>query len=272
MQHAILLAAVLAVITAAQGAIERTIERSFAVGSAPVVEVDISGGPIHVEVGASGTVAARLEQRIRADDDAGADAVLARYETTVAEVDGRIVVKVERRSRGGWGREPLQVAVRLTVPADSRLNLDTSGGSIVVRGNVSGDVVADTSGGSITVDGGAATLNLDTSGGSIRVGQALSTLRADTSGGSITVDYVGPAATSVLADTSGGSITVGLDPAGRFSITGDTSGGGVTADGLTLDVRERARTRLVGDLNGGGARVVADTSGGTIRFRPASAP
>lgn len=274
MHHALLPTALLLVLaSAAHAVVERTVERTFTVGTAAAVEVDILSGPISVEVGPAGTVQARLEQRIRADTPAEADAVLARYEVTVGENDGRILVRVQRRGTSwSWRDSPLELAAHLVVPADARLNLDTSGGPIVVEGLLSGSLRADTSGGAIEVDGGSGSLNLDTSGGSIRVGQALGSVRADTSGGDITIAYVGPNAPSVVADTSGGSITVGLDPAGRYSLVGDTSGGRVSVDGLPFEARTTERTRIVGNVNGGGASVTADTSGGNVRFRAANAP
>jgi DUF4097 and DUF4098 domain-containing protein YvlB len=128
-------------------------------------------------------------------------------------------------------------------------------------------VKVDTSGGAITVDGGRADFDLGTSGGPIRVGRVLGNVRADTSGGSITVDYVGPTATDVSLETSGGSIRVGVDRAAKLDISAETSGGSVDVENLPFETRTIRRTRAVGSINGGGGRLTADTSGGSIEIR-----
>jgi hypothetical protein len=235
--------------------------------------VDISGGSIHVNVGPAGRIDLKVEQTVRVSTDAEADSVLDDYEI-IADLDGNTVRFIAKSKRKGWswsdmGGSKLRQKVFLTVPADTNLNLDTSGGSIGIDGEVSGTVRADTSGGSINVSGGSGDMNLDTSGGSITVGRALGRLRADTSGGSIRVDYVGPNASDVNCDTSGGSIHVGVDPGGNFDLNADTSGGRVTVEGLSFEPTVQNRTTARGRINDGGARLRADTSGGSITIKAA---
>ncbi|HUG10138.1 MAG TPA: DUF4097 family beta strand repeat-containing protein [Opitutaceae bacterium] len=266
--------ALLASALVASASIDRSIEKSFPMKPGAKVLVDISGGTITVKVGEAGRIDLVVEQVVKADTEAEADEILANYEIT-AEADGDTVRFITKSNRKDWkwsgiaSGPRLRQKVYLLVPADTDLNLDTSGGSIGIDGEISGTVRADTSGGSINVSGGSGDMNLDTSGGSITVGRALGKLRADTSGGSIRVDYVGPNAGDVNCDTSGGSIHIGVDPKGNFDLYADTSGGRVKVEGLALDIHKKDRTHVSGKVNAGGARLRADTSGGNITIEAA---
>lgn len=255
----------------ASAAIERKLEQSFDVKPGSIVKVDISGGSIESKVGPVGHVGVTLDQRFRsADTEAEADEILKDYEITLTQNGDEVLLKVRsRKSNWGWNGRNYQASARLVVPADVRLNFDTSGGSISVKGEMSADVRCDTSGGSIKVDGSSGSLNLDTSGGSISVGRALGALNADTSGGSINVDYVGPNASKVNLDTSGGSINVGVDASGNFDLVADTSGGRVSVSGLPFSAVKLSHTHASGKINAGGASLRADTSGGSITVKAA---
>jgi hypothetical protein len=259
--------------TALSGApqIERRLERTFTVAAGSLVLVDISGGPIEVDTGTGRSMQLTLVERVdNVSTDAQADEALRDYEISATQQDSTVTL-IGRRHQGSgrWRRGDPQVrlSARLTVPADVRLDLDTSGGPITVRGERAAHVKVDTSGGAITVDGGRADFDLGTSGGPIRVGRVLGNVRADTSGGSITVDYVGPTATDVSLETSGGSIRVGVDRAAKLDISAETSGGSVDVENLPFETRSIRRTRAVGSINGGGGRLTADTSGGSIQIR-----
>jgi hypothetical protein len=253
----------------AAAAIERSLDKSFGVAPGSLVKVDTSGASIRTSVGPAGTARVVLQEKFRTDDAAEADKLLERYEIVCTQEgdEVRLVVKEKKGLGLRWGeRNQVQFHPEIVLPADVRLDLDTSGGSITIGGEMKASVRADTSGGSITADGGD-DLNLDTSGGSIHVRRALGRLRADTSGGGISVDYVGRDATDVTLDTSGGSITAGVDPDAKLSIVGDTSGGRVHVDGLAGFVAEKKEhDHVSGRLNGGGGQLRADTSGGSIRI------
>ncbi len=203
---------------------------------------------------------------------------------------------------GSW--PPVNVDFEVTVPAPFMTDLHTSGGPITIGdlngavkartsggpitlgkigatvdahtsgGPISlqearGDVTLDTSGGSITVgriDGAA---DLSTSGGSVKIDSVVSTLRAHTSGGSIRAGITGPLKDECSLSTSGGSVNVTVDKAAAFKLDASTSGGDVDASGLTLtlDKVSRSRSRLAGDVNGGGPTLKLRSSGGDITVR-----
>jgi len=251
----------------AAGTVDRTLERSFNVAPGSIVKVDITGGPITATVGPAGTVQLTLKQEIRAGSETEANDLLAHFEIAATQQGEEVRLTARMKEKLGWLHQwgnAVRFSAVLTVPANVRLDLDTSGGSIKVNGETTAALRADTSGGSITVDGGSGDLNLDTSGGGIKVGRALGKLRADTSGGSITVGYVGATVTDVNLATSGGSISCGVDPAARLNLAADTSGGSVQVEGLPFEAHSREHSHASGKINGGGAPLRADTSGGSI--------
>ncbi len=260
---------------AAQAKIKRDVERTFAVSPGSEIKVDISGGSIGVEIVPGDEAELTLHQTFKTNDESEVADILENYDITFEQRGNNIILAVKRDRQGGgwfsgWKNNKANFSVTLTCPTFVDLNLDTSGGSIRVDGFVDASLVADTSGGSIKVTGGSGDINLDTSGGSISIDEALGKLRADTSGGSITIGYVGPNASDVNADTSGGSIRIGVDPEGDFDLYADTSGGRVSVEDLAITPRKMNRTHIEGKINDGGARLRADTSGGSITIHRAT--
>jgi SHS2 domain-containing protein len=257
--------------SSAESGLERRTERTFDVAAGSLVRVSIAGGPITVTTGPPGRVEATLLEEVFAHSERDAEEALANVESVVAQRDDEVEVTGRRKRSGIWefwnGRQ-VRFTATLVVPSDVRLDVDTSGGGIRVHGERTASVDADTSGGSIAIDSGT-DLTLDTSGGGIRVGQALGSLDADTSGGSITVEYVGASARDVRLNTSGGGIRVGVDPRAALTIDAGTSGGGVNVDGLPFEPSSRERNHARGTINGGGGRLTASTSGGSVRISAA---
>jgi hypothetical protein len=258
----------------ASAAVERKIEKTFSIAPGAIVKIDISGGSIESSVGEPGAVKLTLNQSFRyAGSSEEADRVLRDYDVTFHKEGENVFLRVRSKHRISWGNNSaLKTSVRLVVPSDVRLDLDTSGGSITSRGEMKASVRCDTSGGNITVDGGSGALDLDTAGGNIWVGRALKSLKADTSGGRIEVGYVGPDASDVNLDTSGGSISVAVDTTGRFNLVADTSGGRVNVENLSFEATKKSHSHASGPINGGGALLRADTSGGNITVKAGTSP
>jgi len=200
-----------------------------------------------------------------------------------------------------WGGNPVTVNFDVTVPTQYAANVRTSGGNIDI-GDLTGDVDAHTSGGNVKVAKIGGAVNIRTSGGNIEVGEAVKSLDArtsgghirvwrvagnaevDTSGGNITVDE---AAGKLNASTSGGNVSVGFTetlaadcslrtsggnvaakvPSGAaFKLDARTSGGSVRVSDVKIDITEGAigKTKVVGNVNGGGPLLKMSTSGGNV--------
>lgn len=203
---------------------------------------------------------------------------------------------------GSW--PPVEVSFTVTVPKNFNLALNTSGGDITVaslKGNVrartsggnlqfdriDGDLDGHTSGGDIVLTEGTARAKLGTSGGNIHIDRAGGPTEVSTSGGDITINAVAqlisattsggnvkatltePIKQDTLLSTSGGDVRVRVVKGAGFELDASTSGGDVHAEGLTITIDKGGvgKSRLVGSVNGGGARLKLRSSGGDITIR-----
>jgi len=242
---------------------------NFSVEPGAKINVKVNGGSIGLKIGPPGQVHVEMVQVADTDSEQEADEMIAKAQPIIEKtVNGVRVALHEGYKQWSWiGRNRgVNFSVNLVVPAKVDVDLNTSGGSIKVDGEVQGELRADTSGGSIAVSGATGKISLDTSGGGITVDRVLKQLHADTSGGAIHIGYVGADVMEIGADTSGGGISIGLDPLGNYDIHADTSGGSVRIKDLAFDASKKDRTHAEGKINRGGAPVRADTSGGNIEI------
>jgi len=154
------------------------------------------------------------------------------------EGPGSVHIVAKKRHQSWFSSSNDGVQYEIRVPAETRVSIETSGGSIKLSGT-RGHAKLDTSGGSIHVNDLVGDLDGNTSGGSILLADVKGRIRVETSGGGIEGRNLDGA---VHAESSGGSIEL-------QRVTGDidaeTSGGGI---------------RIVD----AGGLVRADTSGGSI--------
>jgi len=131
-----------------------------------------------------------------------------------------------------------RVHYQIEVPAQTALDLDTSGGKIAITGIRSRSKL-ETSGGAIEVQDLAGDLEAHTSGGSIRLRDIEGGMQVETSGGGIEGDNL------------------------RGGLTAETSGGSITLDRVTGDIHATSSGGGIHIAQAGG-RVDAETSGGSI--------
>ncbi|MEH6304568.1 DUF4097 family beta strand repeat-containing protein [Olivibacter sp. CPCC 100613] len=162
----------------------------------------------------------------------------------------------------------------------NNVNLKTSGGSINAA-DVAGNLLLHTSGGSIKLSNLKGKIDAQTSGGSIGANDISGELLAKTSGGSIRVDRMTGSAD--LA-TSAGSTSVNMVNVDKY-LKIDVSAGSVNLQlpmdkGLDLNLSAgkvnlpslgnfsgtKEKDRVVGKLNGGGARVDVHVSVGNLNL------
>ncbi|MBW2279159.1 MAG: DUF4097 family beta strand repeat protein [Deltaproteobacteria bacterium] len=258
------------------------------VESGGTLEVELSAGSVEIDSHDE----EQVEVEARADSFGGS----FRFELTSDGKDARLT-----GSGSSWfGFSASSVSVRITVPREYAIDLETGGGRVEID-DVEGDIVVHTNGGRIEVDGAVGQVEVETSGGRISIDDVDGDVRARTSGGSIDVSEVtgevdvrtsgghiqihdvgGPvfAHTSGgrisvrfndLAEgeiqTSGGSIEVEVPEGSGIDLDASTSGGRVSLDD---DVSIRGsvdRAHVVGEINGGGSELRLRTSGGNVRLR-----
>lgn len=287
---------------AAHAKIERVVEKTFTVKPGGLLTVETSGGNIAVQTTTGDKATVVAKQKIRASSESEADEILKDLTLTIEQTADGLTAKA-KYDRNNWGRQPVQVDFVVTVPANYRAELKTSGGDVKVGdlegkvhartsggnvrlGKIGGDIDAGTSGGDVSLGEGSGSVHLSTSGGNIHVDRAVgptdvstsggnidigaveNTLRADTSGGNVRAQIHGALKGDCKLGTSGGEVSVVVDKSAAFELDAATSGGGVDASGLTITIEKggSGKSRLAGKVNGGGPLLKLRTSGGGINI------
>ena len=227
---------------------------------APGGEFDLDASVGSVTLTGSSESGARIEITSNRDD------LESLLDFSFDESAGAVRVTAHKKYHDWNWHSNIRVHFEVRVPADTRVEIKTGGGSVRIA-SIKRDADLNTSGGSIEAADLGANLTAHTSGGSVRlervVGQAdVNTsggeirgrsiggrLEARTSGGSIELEKV---AGDLLAHTSGGSIHI-EDAGGR--VDAKTSGGSV-------EVRFASGDDRGGEVetSGGGVRVAIDRS------------
>ncbi|CAN5272769.1 hypothetical protein BH23BAC1_BH23BAC1_34360 [soil metagenome] len=266
------------------------------------LDVRTSGGSISVTGNNSNKVVVELFVRMNGKavdpNDQEVKSKLEDYNLDISKSGNKVSVVAERKGNT-WksGKNNLSISFSVSVPEAVSSHLNTSGGSINIQKlsgeqdvntsggsiniqEISGNTKARTSGGSINVEKYQGKLDANTSGGSIKMSNSRGDLSVNTSGGSINLDDV---AGYVVANTSGGGIKAKiLVLENNLSLT--TSGGSINAVvpggiGMDLDLKgnsvntkltnftgEAKKDKIVGSINGGGAKVRMATSGGSVNL------
>jgi DUF4097 and DUF4098 domain-containing protein YvlB len=171
------------------------------------------------------------------------------------------------------------VRFAISVPSQFNLDMNTSGGDLEVKGELTGKIDGSTSGGDIklgnvfggpvevTTSGGDISTgkiegdgSLKTAGGDIQVGSVNGSLSVNTSGGNIQVETI---TKSLDAKTAGGNIIIG-NVGGEAHVS--TSGGDIKVG----KVSGKATLNTAGgdiELKGASGNVSAKTSGGDVKLQ-----
>jgi hypothetical protein len=162
--------------------------------------------------------------------------------------EGDRVDVVTRQPRSNWGRSG-KVEYHVKVPARARVEVETTNGSVRVRG---------TSG----------ALRASTTNGGVEITDATGPVEAETTNGSIRSDFrKAPAEGWNRFSTTNGAISITLpaDASGQFAAS--TVNGGISTD-FPLQVSGRVGgRRLRGQLGDGRARFEARTVNGSVKIR-----
>ena len=169
----------------------------------------------------------------------GDSAIEDDYDIDFTQQGDEVRVTLERHRRW-WGWSSRSLVINIETPRRFDVDLETSGGRIVVEDingtieaissggglhfeSVDGPIYGRTSGGSIYLEGTSGDADLKTSGGSINIGEVDGKVQARTSGGKISIERGGD---PVFAKTSGGSIEIGE---ALGAVQASTSGGHIRA-------------------------------------------
>lgn len=242
-----------------------TIQRQFTVTPGSRLIVDADTGDLELKAGETSEFKITIAREVHCKTEAEGQKWLADHQVTFDQAGDTVTVKATNPSFLGkvrrFNNPGFQVHYTLVVPKQTRADLKTSGGNIVV-GDLTGDLIGHTSGGDIQVATFQGPVVLGTSGGGIHI-KAAAKSDLSTSGGDI---VAGQISGSLNARTSGGGIEVG-DVHGSAEVK--TSGGDIKLGNIGGTVKAYTA--------GGGIRVMAvdgeaglETSGGDIHVDRAS--
>jgi DUF4097 and DUF4098 domain-containing protein YvlB len=181
---------------------------------------------------------------------------------SMEKTDEMIKVTGKRKSSFSSWFSNVNVEVEIKVPAKFNLDISTADGDIKC-GGITGKAELNTSGGDIWADKFSGVMNASTSGGNIFLFCRDAQIDAETSGGDIKLEYEGENK-GIELSTSGGDIEVKVPQDFTASMELSTSGGDVSCSLNMSNVKKSSGSRLIGDLNGGGQKLSAQTSGGDI--------
>ncbi len=148
---------------------------------------------------------------------------------------------------------------------DGNLKVSTSGGDIKLY-QTKGTMGVSTSGGDIRADEFVGNIDAETSGGDIYLNGKDASINAETSGGDIIVKYTG-SNKGIELHTSGGDISVSLPSDFNAKANLSSSGGEVSCDFKANNADKISESKFRADINSGGNKLIAKTSGGDIRVR-----
>jgi hypothetical protein len=274
------LALVLLAAGSAQAA-EKSLNRSFAVSPGGTLTVDADSASVRVTANDSNQVSVRV--RVTGSEDE-----LSNMNLDAAPSADGVTVTLRRNRKGSswfnWGSWNSDQDIEVTVPRRYNVSVRTGGGGVDLRDttgsanlrtsggdvsakNITGNVELRTSGGTILAEAIRGEVDANTSGGDVRLLNIDGKIRGNTSGGSVRCSLTG-SNRGIVATTSGGDIELTLPRSVTGQLEASTSGGDVTTD-LPVTTTVVKDGRLSGSMNGGGERIEARTSGGSIRLRAA---
>lgn len=152
---------------------------------------------------------------------------------------------------------------------DGRVRVDTTNGSVEVR-RVTSSAVVDSSNGSVVAETVGGECTLETTNASITLHDVRGNIDADTTNGSIGVDTQPFDGRSITLRTTNAAIELALPAAIQADFDFRTTNAKIAASfgDMPVQVREMSKNRLRASLNdGGGVRVEAHTSNGSIELR-----
>ncbi|MBO8140788.1 MAG: DUF4097 family beta strand repeat protein [Firmicutes bacterium] len=261
------------------------VEAAFPLNPGETLTVLSRNGTITVETWDGNEVVIRAAKRIWALLPGLSNYVAERIQIDMARDEGGVRAEFGTRSPFDWLFANAAVDFHVRVPNrwSGRAELVTSNGNIASSGS-RGDFRLHTSNGTITVESHQGALSVRTSNGRIRINGVEGAVNAETSNGEVRIEGARLSGAGTVQTSNGpirldGRILAGAD----YSVR--TSNGSVTlvisqpdvsldlsASNGSINVHAEVtasrvdRGRLVGRIGSGAARLVANTSNGSIEL------
>lgn len=280
---------------------EHTVRESFQTKSNPTVEVKSKFGAVHVSAAGGNTVTAvvKVTARDRSDDAAKKLAESARVEIKGSGDRVTVHAGLPKDMKGDDDRG-IEIDVTVTLPADSRLELESKFGAVDVTG-VKGAVKVETGFGEITIKE-SANLDLTSSFGEVNLGGITGSMTVESKMGSVNaygvpggkikssygeVDVKRPSGPVDITSSMGeitvkgcrggtisssyGGVTVELDPAFSGRIEAEASFGDIDSD-YPLQSKDKKKSygptsqKKWGSVGSGGDKLFVKSSFGDVNI------
>lgn len=235
---------------------------------------NVNGG-VTFEAWDRAEVQLQAEKKVKAGDDAEAREILRQIRIDVVPGPSKLSIetKMPKGNQGGglisslFGDGPREMGVtyHLRVPRGVIVEADNVNGGIRLVGTRGTGRLATVNGG-ITVEGTTGALVLGSTNGRIRVTRTEGTIKASTTNGGIEIDLARvPEGRELGLSTTNGSVNVRLPRDARLSLDATTRNGRINSE-LDVTGGEETRTRLSGDINGGGGTLRIRTTNGSVEI------
>jgi DUF4097 and DUF4098 domain-containing protein YvlB len=227
--------------------------RTYALPKGGTLAIDSGGGPVYLVPADDANVEIRIIRQAQARSDEAAQGAL-KEETISEDVSAdRVLVKTERRASNvaePFGRRRISTEFRVKIPPGLHVDIKGENADITLT-NVQG------------------TFTLENVNAGFRARGVSGPVTATTVNGIVDFEFADLVG-EVRATTVNGPVLVGLPAEADATLEAMTVNGVVNVDEqLRFAATERQRQKVSGTINGGGSKVVLQTTNGPVRVRVA---
>lgn len=266
--------------------------------------LDNFNGSVEIQPSEDGKIKVQWVKYIKGDSEERLREVAELIKVEITEKSDLLQIKTEQPRPRPIGVNSMWMGFRIYLPVEIKANIRTANGSITVyglrnnlslrtsNGNITindhiGNIIGDTSNGSIRVNEFLGEIDLDSSNGSVLLYDMEGKIKADTSNGKIIVESdkvveraeLGTSNSSIefkarmqregyyRFNTSNGSISLWLDTQMGYYLDAKTSNGKINFSFPTQFHGSYSKKEILGELFGGGTKVLLRTSNGNINLQ-----
>jgi Toastrack DUF4097 len=216
--------------------------KNYPIAANGELEITNAFGRIDVAGGDGTQVEVVAERMVKAVSDEEARKLLSQVQ--VVEDTAADSVRLETKAPAGENRR-VEVRYHVKVPASVSVRLKCANGAVDVVG-VKGSV------------------KVDSDNGAVSGRQLGGAVEATTTNGVVRLEVLGVAKGGIHAETVNGAVELTLPATAKADVQATCMNGRVATEGLKIEGPETTRRRVEGRLNGGGPKIVLETTNGRI--------
>jgi len=278
------------------------IEESFSVKPGGTLNFDADLANAEITTSNTDTVRVEFTREFKVDTAQDLDELRKKLSVEMTQSDNTVKVTVRcAADRERRDRNKVRLDFRIVMPRKFNLDLRTVGsaevgdldgtakvsirGGSLKLGNVTGPVTATSKGGSLSLGDVGADLEARASGGSVKAGRVNGKALAVAEGGSVSMEAAGemveatahggsvkasiskPPRSDCKITAKAGSIDLQLPASAAVTVDATCTAGEITSEFAVAGDAGGERTRLKGNINGGGPALLLRATAGSIQLR-----